>query len=74
MIVFKKLKHNAYKEVSVPRARNLYAQYGLSKNLDVSKYSGDQTVSQNLSKVDAARQVMKEDAEAAQKAAEEKEE
>ena len=73
MIAPRNLKHNALKQVAVARPRDLYAQFGLSKTLDSSKYSGDDALSQNVSKVDAARQVMKDDADAAA-AAEKKEE
>lgn len=73
MIAPRNLKHNALKQVSVARPRELYAQFGLSKSLDASKYSGDDTLSQNVSKVDAARQVIKDDADAAKQADEAKE-
>lgn len=73
MIVPRNLKHNALKQVDIPRPRELYAQYGLTKKLDAGKYSGDEAVNPNLDKISGAQVAMKADDEL-QKAAADKEE
>lgn len=58
MVIISSLKHNSFKDVSIPSAGQLVAAYGL--NRPGSKYSGEEYLSSSLSKVDQAKAVASE--------------
>lgn len=60
MVIIPELKHNRFQEVSIPRPIELYKQYGLTKVVNHDRYSGDEFLSPDQSKVDIAASVAAE--------------
>lgn len=58
MVIIPTLKHNAFKEVTIPRASELVKAYGLTKT--GQNYSGDDFLNPNASKVDQVAEVARE--------------
>lgn len=58
MVIIPPMKHNAFREVSIPQASELVAAYGLTR--PGSKYSGDEYLDPSASKLDQVKAVAKE--------------
>lgn len=74
MQTIENLKHNKTQQVVVPRPREMYRQYGLTRQLNASKYSGDETLDPNLDKIGAAKAAAAAEADLLKKEEESKEE
>lgn len=58
MIILEGLKHNQFKEVSIPRPSELVKSYGLTT--DSNKYSGEEFVDPSKSKIESIEEVAQE--------------
>lgn len=58
MVIIPQLKHNQLEQVDVPRASELYKKLGFGT--PEGKYSGDEAMSPNESKIDQVSMVSKE--------------
>lgn len=62
MIIISSLKHNTFKQVEVPTARDLFARVG-QRVAPASSFSGEESLDPSTSKIDAVKNVIKEDVE-----------
>ena len=58
MVIIEELKHNSFKEVTIPRPSELVRSYGLTK--PAGKWSGDEFLNPSESKLDQIDRVNKE--------------
>lgn len=58
MVIISEMKHNAFREVSIPRPAKLVAQFGLTR--PGQRYSGEAFLSPSQDKIQAVSSVSKE--------------